>query len=698
MATGSTKRFRGSADAALASRPHYHARKLIAEPNIRAAQRDDIQGLRAIGVLLVAIYHIWIGRVSGGVDVFFIVSGYLLIGSLAQQAEAKHRVHLILFATKLARRLLPASFLVLAVIAMSAPFWLPRMRWQTGMHQIMASSLYIENWFLAAAAIDYLARDEVGSPVQHYWAMSAQVQCLLILAAGVAVFTSIRRRPSRADLLAFLTSVFALSLAYSIYSTSRNQAFAYYDTFARIWEFALGGISRLLLPGINLSPMQRTIGGWIGFAAILSCGILLEISTVFPGYAALWPTLAAAAILVSGDGPPLRFGVARLLAARPLVWLGGISYGLYLWHWPILVFYLTCSYQTSAGPIEGMVVLFVSIVLSYFTTRLVEARFRGRKNDGRPLQTAFGAIVALAVIAAGLFVWRVEAGQNMTEEQLRVADAERYPGAAIEGLAAGSSDIPVHPGPMTVKWDDADAYRDGCHQSLQGTALLSCSYGPREANHTLALVGGSHSVHWLPALQGVLQRYPDWKIVTYTKSSCALSSQETSEAPAHRDACTKWNELLMERLLSTKPDLVFTTSTRVVDGIEEVPAGYQRQWEKLAAAGIPVVAMRDTPWFGFDVPECVEINGRFSPKCAVQRELVLAPISPARAVSFEENLHFLDFSDYFCTAEMCPAVIGNVQVYYDKHHVTATYMRTLSEELARQLVPIFQDAKPLALK
>ncbi|WEX88977.1 acyltransferase [Sinorhizobium garamanticum] len=672
---------------------------MLVEPNIRAVpRRDDIQGLRAIGALLVAIYHIWIGRVSGGVDVFFIVSGYLLIGSLARQAEAGHHVDLVLFATKLARRILPSSFLVIAVIAMSAPFWLPRMRWQTGMHQIAASSVYLENWLLATAAIDYLARDEVGSPVQHYWAMSAQVQCLLILAAGVAIFTLIRRRPSRTELLVFLICVFALSLAYSIYSTSRNQAFAYFDTFARIWEFALGGITRLLLPGIIMSPTLRIIGGWVGLAAILSCGILLEISTVFPGYAALWPTLAAAAILACGDGPPLRFGVASLLGARPLTWLGDISYCLYLWHWPILVFYLTYTYQTSAGPIEGTIVLIVSIVLSYLTTRIVEARFPRRKEDERPLQTAFGAIVALAVIAAGLFVWRVEAAQSMAEERLRVVDPERYPGSAIKGLAAGSSDIPVHPGPMTAKWDDADVYRDGCHQSLLGSTLLSCSYGPRDASHTLALVGGSHSVHWLPALQGVLQRHPEWKIVTYTKSSCVLSSEESSEAPAYRDACTKWNELLMERLLTTRPDLIFTTSTRVIDGIEEVPAGYQRQWEKLVAAGIPVVAMRDTPWFGFDVPECVEINGRFSPKCTVERDLVLAPISPTRAASFKENLHFLDFSDYFCTAEICPAVIGNVQVYYDKHHVTATYMRTLSEELARQLAPLFRDAKPLAQK
>ncbi|TIS54539.1 MAG: acyltransferase [Mesorhizobium sp.] len=662
------------------------------------ARRDDIQGLRAIGVFLVAVYHIWVGRVSGGVDVFFIVSGYLLIGSLGRQAESTHRVDLVVFATRLARRLLPASLSVIAIIAISAPFWLPKMRWETVIHQLAASAVYVENWYLAEAAIDYLARDQVGSPLQHYWALSAQVQSLLILAAGLAAFTLIRRRPSRTDILAFLMSVFALSLAYSIYSTATNQTFAYFDTFARIWEFALGGITALLLPKIKLTPMQRTIGGWVGLAAILSCGILLEVSTVFPGYAALWPTLAAAAILVCGDGPPLRFGVARLLGARPLTWLGGISYSLYLWHWPILVFYLTLSYQTSAGVVGGIVVMLVSVLLSYLTTQFVEARFSTPRQGERKLRTVFGTAGALAAIGAVLSIWNAQAGRLMAEERLRIADVEHYPGAAaITGHAVFSSDIPVNPGPMTARWDDADVYRQGCHQSLPGDTLLSCSFGPKDATHVLALVGGSHSVHWLPALQSALGRYPDWRIVTYTKSSCVLSSRPTSEAPEYQRACTRWNERLMARLVTDKPDLVFTTSTRVVDGIEETPVGYREQWQTLAAAGLHIIAVRDTPWFGFDIPECVEINGRFSPKCAVQRDRVLSPVSPTSAVPPDDHLHFLDFTDFFCTGQTCPPVIGNVLVYYDKHHVTATYMRTLSTELRTQLAP-FIDGASLAQK
>ena len=654
-------------------------------------RRGDIQGLRAVGALLVAVYHIWIGRVSGGVDVFFIVSGYLLIGSLGRQAVSGERINVFHFATRLARRLLPASLFVIAVIVASAPFWLPRTRWLGTTYQLAASTLYVENWFLAFASIDYLARSEIGSTVQHYWAMSAQVQALLILAACLAALSLVRRRVPPASVLPFLAAIAALSLAYSIYATQRNQAFAYFDSFARLWEFALGGVVALVLPRLSLSATQRVIGGWVGFALVVSCGVVLDVSTVFPGYAALWPTLAAAAILACGEGPPLRYGVERLLAAPPLVWLGNISYSLYLWHWPVLVVYLTLQGETSTGLAAGFGILAVSIILAYLTTQLVERPMTARKGDERPWRTTFGAAGAVTAIAAGLFVWKMQIERDTTAEQLRIADAGRYPGAAaIDSAGAAPDGVPIHPGPFTVKWDNAEVYRGGCHQTLYDDELLSCSYGSKDATNVLALVGGSHSAHWLPALKSLLQRREDWRIVTFTKSGCVLSNELLSTMPEYRDSCRRWNERLIARLTAEKPALVFTTSTRVVGGVEEIPLGYQQQWQKLLAAGIGIVAIRDTPWFAFDVPECVEIHGPRSPRCAKKRAALPKEVSTPPAIRSSDNLHFLDLTDRFCTDLACPPVIGNVMVYYDSSHITATYMRTLSSDLQKRLLPILR--------
>jgi len=654
-------------------------------------RRGDIQGLRAIGALLVAVYHIWIGRVSGGVDVFFVVSGYLLIGSLGRQAIAGRPINLFHFATRLARRLLPASFLVIALLAVSAPFWLPETRWLTTSYQLAASTLYVENWFLAFAAIDYLERSNVGSPVQHYWAMSAQVQALLILATCLALLTLVHRRSSKGTVLAFLGTIGALSLAYSIYTTDRDQAFAYFDTFARIWEFALGGIVALALPHLKAGALLRTIGGWVGLALVVSCGIVLEVSTVFPGYAALWPTLGAAAILICGEGPPPRFGVGRLLAARPFVWIGDISYSLYLWHWPVLVAYLTLRGDGTPDLAEGLAILALSMVLAYAATRLVETPLTARKGDERPWRTVFGTAGAVSAIAACLFVWKLEIEQGMSSEQQRIADTARYPGAAVmSGAAAAPGGIPVHPGPFTAKWDNAEVYRQGCHQTLYGDELLSCSFGPENAPNLLAIVGGSHSVHWLPALRAVLKDRPDWRIVTYTKSSCLMSTELVTKENSYRDSCRRWNERLMARLLADRPALVFTISTRVIAGIEEIPIGYQEQWQRLLAAGIGVVAVRDTPWFGFDVPDCVAIHGPTSPRCTKDRTALPRKMTAALSIPESPRLHLLDLTDRFCNDAACLPVIGNVMVYYDSSHVTATYMRTLSAPLEDQLWPLLQ--------
>lgn len=651
-------------------------------------RRDDIQGLRAIGALLVAVYHIWVGRVSGGVDIFFVVSGYLLIGSMARAVIAGEAPGWFAFTVTLARRLLPASYFVIAAVLVSSPLWLPKMRWALTIEQVAASTLYVENWYLGLSAVDYLKRDEIGSPLQHYWAMSAQVQALLICAATLAIFGRIRRAPRRGEVMALLGLLFLGSLGYSVVATAHNQAFAYYDTFARIWEFALGGLTALLMPLIRLGDVQRRIGGWLALAAILSCGVLLNVSTVFPGYAALWPTLAGAAILICGQGAPLRGSASALLAWRPFVWLGNISYGLYLWHWPLLVAYLTLFYRTKADALGGMAVLGLSILLAWATTRWIEGPVIRTRAQARPIRTVAAVVVAVGLLGAGAVAWKLQLDRLRRAEKARVVTAVDYPGARIRTAGHPSAPArPVHPGPITARSDRAAVYADGCHQSLADDELLSCSYGRAAAPHVIALVGGSHSAHWLPALQEIVARDPRWRIVTYTKSSCLMAAHHASEDPAYAESCRRWNERLTRRLLETRPDIVFTTATRAIDGFERVPLGFHDQWRRLTSAGLSVAAVRDNPWFGFNVPECVEVNGPEARVCAKPRS-VLSAVNPATQLPSLPGLRLIDLTPMFCTAQLCLPVIGNVQVISDKHHVTTAYMRSLSDELRRQMQPL----------
>lgn len=653
-------------------------------------RRQDIQGLRAVGALLVATFHIWVGRVSGGVDVFFVVSGFLLVGSLDRELRTRDRVDVPEFIARLAKRLLPSSLFVLLIVMLTAPFWMPAVRWKVTTTHAIASTLYMENWYLARSSIDYLAREEVASPFQHYWAMSVQVQCLIAVAMLMGVFGFALRRTRinrQAASRAFLATLFVLSLAYSIYATADNQPVAYFNSFARVWEFAMGGLVATVLPRLRLSDGVQFVGGWIGLFLIVSCGILLKVSTIFPGYAALWPTGGAALVLLCGGGSHPA-GVGRLLSLRPLTWLGDISYALYLWHWPLLIAYLTITYRTSAPFDAGFGILAVSILLAWATTRFVEEPF-GRFRQAHVWRSIAVAGAAAAVLVGGAAAARIYLRIAAPADRLAKPDPRHYPGAAVfdrGGYAAISGDVGLKPGPLWMKEDISPLYARGCHEKINGDRVRSCDFGDRAASHVLAVVGGSHSAHWVSALQIVLKG-TSWRMMTFTKSGCLLRTFDASGAAAN-PSCARWNAKLTKRLIALKPDMIFTLATHGNNGAkEDVPARFVDAWRPLIARGIAVAAIRDNPWFDFDIPECVQVNGPSSDRCRQPRATALAA-DPLAAGPKMAHVHYLDLTDHICTAQFCPTVAGNILMYSDKHHLTNTYMRTLAPYLGRQLLPI----------
>ncbi len=643
--------------------------------------RPEIQGLRALAALLVAIYHIWLGRVSGGVDVFFVVSGYLVIGSLLRQVERSGRVDFVRFWGNLAKRLLPVALLVIVCVLLASLLWLPRVRWAETASELLAAALYYENWQLAFNAVDYLAQDNAASPVQHYWALSIQGQFYLVWPFVVALVAWAHRRSGvglRGLMTGTVVAVFCASLAYSIHVTAVDQPFAYFDTGARACEFALGGLLALWLPRLHLTTPWSAVLGWLGVIAMLACGLVLQVSTVFPGYAALWPTLAAGLILAAGIAGG-RFGAHRLLASPALMRMGDVSYALYLWHWPILVFWLLYSGREHAGAIDGTLVLAASIVLAFVSTRWAETPIRrsdiGTQHPNRAL--ALGAVL-LAPPLLAILAWAAYVERGTPPAIIDPA----YPGAmAMHADAAPPpAGIEVLPGPLHAKADLPSSYASGCHQKPRESAPISCAFGPEQARFTVALVGGSHSAHWLPALQRLVEER-DIRVINFTKSACRFIAIRRGDP-----SCPLWNAQVLEALATLKPDLVITTATLGVGREEHIPPGYVQQWERLDRLGIPVLAIRDNPRPGFDAPECVEQHGPDSPACELLRANALLPVSPTAQVhGIPGNVRFADYTDYFCDETRCPMVIGNVLVYRDAHHLTATYVRTMAPLLWRDI-------------
>ena len=660
--------------------------------------RPEIEGLRAIAAILVAVFHIWLGRVSGGVDVFFVVSSFLITTGLLGHIDRFQRVDFALFWGRLIKRLVPVAYLVLCAVIVAAIVMMPKSRWKDTIEQVATSAVYLENWALAFRAVDYLAQHEAVSPVQHFWALSVQGQFYVVWPMLVAAAACVARRAGvtfRKVLSTALAVIFALSLAFSVYLTAKNQPFAYFNTFARAWEFSSGALLAIAIPYLQISKGLRIFMGWAGVLAILSCGIVLQVSRVFPGYAALWPTLAAVCIITAGTSGS-RFGADRLLASRPMVYLGGISYGIYLWHFPILAFWRQYAQPYDLAPSAGVAILAASIGLAALSSRFIENRVREPRGSagarGRPF--VFG-LACMAPVVVGLGIW---SSWYYTAKHPHPANAMvkefDHPGAMARTSGfkyTGAPEVDVVPRPLEVSEDREALNQPGCVNDPAATVPGVCRIAGGN-RLTIAVVGGSHSSQWLPALKMIAEP-AGWQVFAFTKSDCPFYFGE-SVTENEVDSCREWNQNVLRALLELRPDAVFMTSTRYNgDASDEfVPDGYINAWQQLAAANIKVIALRDNPDFEFDVSACVELHGPDSPLCALPRHRMLEVPSPTELIpNPPPTVRFIDLSDYFCDGNTCLPVIGNVLVYRHMNHITATYVRTLAPMLQNALQEALQS-------
>ncbi|MFC3995705.1 acyltransferase family protein, partial [Nocardiopsis sediminis] len=651
--------------------------------------RPEIQGLRAVAVLLVAAYHIWFGRVSGGVDVFLLLTGFLITGSLLRSVERDGRLRPVAFVTRMIRRLSPAAGAVLAAVLAGSWLVLPRPEWRGTIAEIVASALYYQNWRLAAHSVDYLARDGA-SAVQHFWSLAVQGQFYLVwpLLVGAAAWAARRSGvPLRPVLAGVLAAVFAGSLWYSVSLTAAEPEWAYFDSGARVWEPALGGLVALLPRRPFLPAGVRAAMGWAGLAALAGCGVLVGGSAAFPGYVALWPTGAAVLVILAGT-TGLPWGPDRLLSWRPLGRVGDLAYPLYLWHWPLLIFHLEMTERTaSASPLGGLGVLGAAAVLAWATARLAEGGAL-RLAPARPTPAAALAVGAVfltpALVAAGCWLsgldHRQEAGDRVA------SDARLYPGAQVvtdPRLADTLPDLPVYPA-LSDPRDMWLTHVNGCNSEIEGSGVTVCAFGPASAEHSIALVGNSHVGQWFPAMQAIAETN-GWRLIVMTKNSCRFGAAVQYLAGAPYTGCEVWNDNVMAELAERRPDAVFTTSTTTGAGVpEEVPDGSVERWRELDGMGIDVVAIRDTPRLSFDAPECVDRHG--PDECVERASYSMAPESPVRSLEgVPGNVGFVDMTGYLCPGGRCPVVVGNVLVMSDDNHLTATFSRTLAPLLNAQV-------------
>lgn len=651
----------------------------LADTADRAARyRPELQGLRALAVALVVGYHVWFNRVSGGVDVFFFVSGFLLTGQL-MRAAGRGPIALRPLWGRMATRLLPVALTVLLTTVAAAVLILPEGRWLQTIREVAASAPFLQNWRLAADAVDYAAQNNTASVVQHFWSLSIQGQVFVAWPLLVVLVVLIARRAG-ADLREYLTlalvGVMVTSLSYSVALTAAEQPLAYFHTLTRLWEFAFGGLLALGVDRIALSRGIRTVLGWTGVVGLLLCGFVLQVGNVFPGYAALWPTTCAALVIAAGCTGH-RWGVDRLLATRPAQYLGDLSYALYLWHWPVLVLYLVGRGREAVGLRGGALIIGTSLVLAALTHHLIERPVLRSAGPRRYRAVAAGMALVL-LTAAG---WRIAALQRIPDVG-RPTDSD-HPGAlALAGAAADPAVEPLPP-MITVYEDWVRIEHWHC---VMGAASMNVCTQPVEyqPERRIVVVGDSHALQFAGALVPLTQQRR-WQLISIVRGACPYST--ASEVVPDDPECLAWNGAAAEEIAGLRPDGVVTLASRDVRaGLTEItPPGFVERWWQLHDLGIPVLAVRDNPRFDFSPPDCLQQFGRRAVECGIERAAVYTPRPPWAWLNVPPNVSFLDLSDQLCHAVHCPAEIGNVLVYMDDNHLTASYAATMAPAVERHV-------------
>jgi len=438
-------------------------------PSLEKRFRLEIEGVRGIAAILVAVYHIWLNRVSGGVDVFFIISGFLITTSLFSMYRRTGRIQVFQYIIKLLKRLMPAAwFIACSTFIISFILVSPHTRPQF-FNEFIASLFYFENWRLAFDSVDYLSQTNEASPYQHYWALGIQFQFYLIwlvlFKIGLLLKWLLKKVDFNKIIFTSLILIVITSLTYSIYLTNVNQPIAYYQTFTRVWEFGLGGLLAMTIHLVKLPKVIAWLFGWLGLIGILIGGIIFQVSTVFPGYAALWPTMSAVLILLAGN-TSTRFSAYNILASRPFVSFGKVSYAFYLWHWPILIIFLSYFERGTVSIKAGLVIIALSAALAYFTIYFVETPIIKMRTTTKQTAIAILSVVLLAV--GGLTVYY----QKVIPNQKIVSDFGVHPGV----LANQVDDFPYYYDPETVlpdlyngRLDMADVNEKNCTYEIEST-------------------------------------------------------------------------------------------------------------------------------------------------------------------------------------------------------------------------------------
>ncbi|WP_127360055.1 acyltransferase family protein [Actinacidiphila soli] len=675
------------------------------------APRLDIQGLRALAVSLVVLSHAGVAQFSGGyvgVDVFFVISGFLITSLLLRELSTTGRVSIRQFYARRALRLLPASTLVVVTTLAGAWLFLSKIRFTEYVGDALSSAFYAVNFRLALSGTDYLQQGSPPSPFQHFWSLAVEEQFYLVWPLLLVLSWKLARR--RHALLAVPLVVLCLvSFWLSLTVTNSSAPWAYFGSHTRIWELGVGAL--LALWAARTTVLERIPAGlsapmtWIGMASIVLAALRFDESTPFPGYHALLPVLGTALVLTGGFSPA-RFDARLMLARKPVVWLGGMSYGWYLWHWPFLIIGPKALGRPDSIPL-ALALCAAALLLASVTLRLVEnpvrfhRAFKGRPNRALALGVGLSAFVALTSGVAAAFPPPISTGPPAPVLADALTTAPDSQARLTQLLETSGPDLPGNLSPTVAKIKDNKSaiYRDGCHANYEAEEAKPCFYGDPSSDQTIVLFGDSHAAQWFPALDRLAGEH-HWKLVSLTKASCKMAEVTIIRNGKPYASCDTWRQNAIAAIEELRPTLVLVSSSEAGDPIKpmsdprkEWAAGYQKTLQSLVDTGAEVATLLDNPWPKSDAVDCAAKHPLKLQTCA--NHLPRAIMDQTRRDALRDaakstDVAVIDPQPWLCTPEGdCPVVVGNTVVYRDDSHMAETFVESLAPLLNDRLSDLF---------
>jgi peptidoglycan/LPS O-acetylase OafA/YrhL len=652
-----------------------------------SGRRTDIEGLRAVAILLVLAAHAGFAGLAGGfvgVDVFFVISGFLITGILARLARDRPPGGLADFYARRLRRLLPALLLVqLATMLVAGVLLDPRTQLQQA-DGAMAASLWVSNFLFALGNTDYFGPSAGEALFLHTWSLGVEEQFYLLWPALVLVAFAVFRGGVRDGGLRratwLLGALALLGFVASAWITAVAPLQAYYLLPARMWQFALGGALALWTMHRGARPLPTRASaalGTVGLAAIAGAALWLDGSQPYPGGWALAPTLGTAAVIAAGQGS--RF--TGWLAWPPMQWLGRHSYGWYLWHWPVLL--LGRAMYPAGGVGLAILLALLALVLAVASRRFVEEPVRlSPVLAARPrLSIALGLGAMLACLG-GAMAWEAQA--------MRWAAQPRQSDHYVLANA------------------DYEVYARSCDEWFHSDRVNPCTWGAPDAPRTLVVLGDSIGLQWFPALMAAFPA-PEWQVVVLTKSACPMVDATYFYPHIGRDytECDTWRAGAVATIAGNRPDVVVIGSAPSPQFDDDaLRAGARRIMADLGAGATTVFVLAPTPTLPFDGPRCLaradwrpRWMGAWTSDCHAPLADADHPRDArllAEAAAPLANVHVLAFDDVVCPGQRCGATVDGRVAYRDAQHLAGPFVASLAPVMTARMAAAVDNRGPEA--